>query len=83
MSQLWLEEADEHVWHRVTRQTRGPAWRAACGWELSALRGRAWPQKPGEAGPPLIERCHDCVSGERTPPWESDDADNLDRPTPV
>ena len=80
-SQIWLEEADEHVWHRLSARVSDRAWRTACGWEMSTLRGRLWPQKPGEAGPSPSERCHDCVAGTETPPSEDRDSDNLAAPT--
>lgn len=76
-SQIWLCEGDEAVWHRLAHRVRQGTWLTACGWEMSALRGRVWPQKPGEAGPLTDERCHDCVSGATTPVSESRDADNL------
>ena len=76
-SQIWLEEADEHVWHRLARREGPGTWRTVCGWEMSAFRGRIWPQKPNEVGPATEDRCHDCLAGETTPPAESGDADNL------
>ncbi len=79
--QIWLEEVDEHVWHRLSGRVSQGVWRTACGWEMSALRGRLWPQKAGEFGPSPDERCHDCVAGTDTPPWEDADADNLAAPT--
>lgn len=76
-SQIWLSEGDERVWHRLTRRAGPGRWQTACGWEMSALRGQVWPQKPGEVGPVPAERCNDCVAGVATPADESRDVDNL------
>ena len=76
-SQIWLREGDEPVWHRLTRRAGPGLWKAACGWEMSALRGLVWPQKVGEVGPLDVERCNDCVAGVTTPAGEGGDADNL------
>ncbi|MDQ3688926.1 MAG: hypothetical protein M3406_02615 [Chloroflexota bacterium] len=76
-SQIWLREGDEAVWHHLARRVGQGTWLTVCGWEMSAFRGRVWPQKPGEAGPLAVERCHDCVMGDTTPVSESRDADNL------
>jgi hypothetical protein len=76
-SQIWLRERDEDVWHRLTRAAGHGTWRTRCGWEMSVLRGMLWPQKPQEAGPPIAERCTDCVAGRVTPADEDRDADNL------
>jgi len=76
-SQIWLEEADENVWHRLAHRVAPGVWRTFCGWEMSALRGRLWPQKSGESGPPAQERCGDCVAAVDTPASEDADSDNL------
>lgn len=76
-SQIWLEEADERVWHRLQRRIGPGTWRTMCGWEMSAFRGRVWPQKGDEVGPASEDRCHDCVAGTTTPASEGRDADNL------
>ena len=76
-SQIWLEEADEHVWHRLSKRLTSGAWRTDCGWEMSVVRGQLWPQKLGEPGPSPKLRCHDCVSRTDTPAWEDQDSDNL------
>ena len=39
-SRIWLEEADEHVWHRLAHRVGPGTWRTVCGWEMSAFRGR-------------------------------------------
>ena len=77
MAAIWLREGDEAVWHRLTVRTGPARRRTACGWEMSALRGELWPQKLHEVGPPLTERCNDCVAGVTTPERESRDVDNL------
>ena len=76
-SSIWLRESDEDVWHRLAHRVGPGRWETACGWEMSAFRGKMWPQKAEEAGPPQPERCHDCVAGATTPVAESRDADNL------
>lgn len=82
-TQIWLMEGDERVWHRLARRTAPGRWTTDCGWEMSAIRGKVWPQKIGEAGPLAEERCDDCVAGQTTPASEGDDADNLTRPETV
>ena len=77
-SQIWLREGDEQVWHRLARRTGAGTWETTCGWEMSVVRGKVWPQKAGEAGPVAEERCNDCVAGVATPTDESRDADNLE-----
>lgn len=34
---------------------------AACGWHLTPYRGRIWPEKRIDEGPPEADRCHTCV----------------------
>ena len=64
MAQLWIEEADKAVWHLITYRERARSFRAACGWTLDPVRGRIWPQKPGEDGPAQEARCYTCVGYE-------------------
>ena len=60
MAQLWIEETDKPVWHRVRRGIDGK-YLAECGWLFTPWRGRLWPMKTGEGGPPAETRCHTCV----------------------
>jgi len=64
--QLWIEEPDKPVWHHA--RMGGPsAFLVTCGWLVPNRDGRLWPQKSGEAGPDMDQRCHDCVAGRVTP----------------
>ena len=65
MSKLWFEESDKQVWHLMTERIARGSFRAACGWTLSPVTGRIWPQKPGEDGPDEAMRCHNCVGKEQ------------------
>ena len=64
MAKMWFEEPDKQVWHLMTKRTGRAAFRAACGWTLSPVSGRIWPQKIGEDGPSEETRCRTCVGRE-------------------
>jgi hypothetical protein len=61
MATLWFEEVDKQVWHRMSRREGPRSYHAACGWTLSPVTGRIWPQKPGEDGPDEETRCRACI----------------------
>jgi hypothetical protein len=57
---IWIEERDKRVWHRAESHLGYYLYRAKCRWELDTREGRIYPQRSGEPGPPIEERCHDC-----------------------
>lgn len=59
--QLWIEEHDKAVWHLATKRLTPRSFRVACGWEMTPMDTRVYPQKSTEAGPPVAERCRTCV----------------------
>lgn len=61
---LWFEESDKRVWHRMTKREGHMNYHAVCGWHLSPVTGRIWPQKAGDPGPPEADRCRTCVGKE-------------------
>jgi hypothetical protein len=59
--QLWIEERDKAVWHLATRRSDRLMFRVVCGWQMTPVDKRVYPQKPSEPGPPEPQRCHSCV----------------------
>ena len=64
MADIWIEETDKAVWHRVRRE--GPGRLVAdCGWHFVPWQGRIWAVRLHEPGPDNAERCHSCVAAQR------------------
>ena len=59
--QLWIEERDKAVWHKVTNRMTGATYAVVCGWEMTANDRVIYPQKSSEPGPLEERRCNSCV----------------------
>jgi hypothetical protein len=59
---LWLGDKHTSVWHHASMRLEHLVYISVCGRVTDARGCLLWPQKAGEVGPPLKDRCHACVA---------------------